>query len=116
VGYVCGIRVFHSPHLALLPLQYLRPASLSPGLSLLLSAGVAGRSWRGDGAGVDRCSFRLCIWSSMAFGAHAGREVVDLIGQIWHCLALLLCLVELRWPEPEITTRKLTCEDAQFRW
>jgi hypothetical protein len=38
----------------------------------------------------------------MAYGAHAGREVADLIGQIWHCLAPLLFLVELRWSELEM--------------
>ena len=74
--------VSFSPQLALLHLQFLRPPSLSPGLSLLLSAGVAGRRWRGDGAGVDRVSSRFSLLSSMAFGAHAGREVADLIGQI----------------------------------
>lgn len=97
-----------SPHLALNPLQYLSPSSCSPGLSFFLSAGIAGRSWRGVGAGVDSCSFRFSFWSYVAYGADAGREVADLIGRIWHWLVFLLCFIVLRWSESEMWRRRET--------
>lgn len=37
----------------------------------------------------------------MAFGVDAGREVPDLGGQIWCCLVLFLCFLELRWSESD---------------
>jgi hypothetical protein len=51
------ILISSSPPLS--SLQYLSLFSLSPGRSFSLSAGLAGRSWRGDGAGVHSSSSRV---------------------------------------------------------
>jgi hypothetical protein len=76
--------------------------SLSPGRSDVLSTEIAGRSWAGAGARVDRCRSRFSIWSYMVYGVYAGREVVDLCGHIWHCLGFFLCFMMLRWSDSKV--------------
>jgi hypothetical protein len=77
-----------------------------PGHSFLLSAGIAGRRWRGDGAGVHSSSTRLGLWSLVVYGVHGGRDVADPSGRIWHYIIFFLCLMELRWSESEVWRRR----------
>jgi hypothetical protein len=75
----------------------LRVLSLLLGHSDVLSVGIAGRSWERDGAGVDGCRSRVSVWSYMAFGVDAGREVTLLCSQTSHCLGFFLCFMVLQW-------------------
>jgi hypothetical protein len=42
----------------------------------------------------------------VAYGAHAGREVADPTGWIWHCIVFFLDLMELWWSEPKVWWRR----------